>query len=465
MKRIVVLGAGPSGLSAAWQIGRSLDAKIDVYEKSARVGGVCGYYDFNGLRLDYGPHKIYSLIPGIMEVFQGLAGRRVKEHKKRHKLIIRGKILNYPVRVSDACRVFTLPEIAELIGSITISLLKSPFAKAAASYEEYCLSVFGSKLYKEVFAPLAEKIWGDPGRLSAEIARRRIPTKSPWELIFNAAGIKKDSAGNNADIILYPRKGFYDICECMAEEILKKGGGIHTGLKPARIERGKDRVTGIVFDDKSRCDADILISSIPLKELIRLLAFDDITAEGNGGFVRMRNAVIVYLIIDKPKVIDEHWIFCSDRDILFSRIAEQKLFFGRDFMGERTALSCDFTCDDDSPAWRMDDPEIVKRCALGLAKLKLIKPGDVLDSRVVKIPEFYPVYENDFEEKLNDLIGKVNRMKNVISTGRLGLCNYNNIDHCLDMGMAIAQGLVKGGCPADINLELHRKSHAYRIVD
>ncbi|MBU1147868.1 MAG: NAD(P)-binding protein [Candidatus Omnitrophica bacterium] len=465
MKKIAVLGAGPSGLSAAWQIGSLTKAKIDLYEKSHKIGGVCGCYDFDGLRLDYGAHKIYSVLPGIMDVFRDLGKERLKEVKKSHKIVVRGRMLDYPVRLGEILSLFSLSELVVFCFSIIKTMLKAPFLKEAVSYEDYCINVFGRKAYEVVFRPLAEKVWGDPRSLSADIARTRIPTKSIYDLILRMLGCKKESKLTNADTMLYPFSGFYDICECVAEKITAEGHGLHLGKRAVKFVRDGNRIKSIVFNDGAEEEVDLVISSMPLKELTGLLFPEDKDLISRENFIRMRHSTVCYLLVNKPVVMNDHWVFCADKDILFSRISEQKLFSDKGFPEDKTVISCDFTCDEDDPIWKAKEEGIARQCIKGLEKLSILTADDVIDHRIARVPNFYPVCEISYRKKIEALFEKINQVENIICTGRLGLCSYSNIDHCFDMSIFLARELAQGKGAAYINNELLKKSRSYRIID
>lgn len=464
MKKVVILGCGPSGLSAAWQIALLTRAEINLYEASNRIGGICGYYEFNGLKLDYGPHKIYSILPGIMDIFRDLAGNRLKEVEKRHKIIVRGRILDYPVKLAQMLSLFTLPEAITIGFSVLSAMVRKPFNKNPVSYEDYCIGLFGKKVYGAVFRSLADKIWGNPEALSADIARTRIPTKSLPVLIFRMLGLRKESEHTDARLMLYPSRGFYDISECMAEKIREQGHKIHFGRRPLKFVREGNKIASIIFDDMREEKVDMVVSSIHLKELISLLFPEDKALAGKD-CIRMRHCVVVYFLVNRPSVLQDHWIFCADKDIPFSRISEQKLFSDLEFPKDKTVISCDFTCDENDDVWREKEDIVAKRCLQGLERLKLLKSSDVIDYRVARIPYFYPVYDIGYKQRMDELFEKINQIENIICTGRLGLCSYNNIDHCMDMGILIARGLAQGRQPAHINNELLQRARSYRIVD
>lgn len=243
MKEVIVLGGGIAGLSAAWQIGLLKGYHVDLYEKSDRIGGLSGFYDFNGIRLDYGPHKIYSLLPGAMKAFKSVGAGRLKEIGRRHKIILRGRLLKYPVELSQVLSIFTPREIAEIGLSVAAAMATQPFSKEAVSFEDYCINAFGRKIYEVVFRPLAEKVWGDPKRLSTDIAKRRIPPGNIYSLTLRLLKLKRNSAKTSADVILYPARGFYDICDAIAEEIKKAGNAILIeDLTPCALKRTGSKV-------------------------------------------------------------------------------------------------------------------------------------------------------------------------------------------------------------------------------
>lgn len=460
--KIAVLGGGISGLSAAWKLGLRQDTQISVYEKADRIGGVCGYHEFEGLRMDLGAHKIYSLLPGIMDEFKELGGERLIRVKKDHRIIIRKHLLDYPVKFGQLLPLFSPFEIVKLGLSIMETMIKTPFVKKPVSYEEYCVAVFGKEIYRIVFQPLAEKAWGDPRTLSADIARTRIPTKNIFDLLFRVIGLTKETKDTNAEYMLYPKRGFYDICECMAERIVERRNTIHNNCRPEKINIKNNKIESVIFAGLGEVKADLIVSTIPLDELFMLLYPD---RRGAVDFIPMRHSIIVYFAVNKPKAINNQWIFCADKELLFSRITEQKLISSEYFPKDKTIISCDFTCDADSAISKENDESIAGACIEGLEKLQILKKADVTNFSVLRLPYFYPVYRIGYEEILKNIVTEINKIENIITSGRLGLSTYINIDHCLDMSNFIASSLLQNMKPSDINSNLLKMVWRYRIVD
>jgi len=465
-KRIVVLGGGAGGLTAAWFVSSLPDYSVSVYEKTASLGGSCGNFKHNGFNLDYGPHKIYSVIPGIMDLLEELGGEELIRVKKKHKIILRGKLISYPVRLTELPRVFGFWGLIQCAFSILYSVVRNPWLLGVPrSYKDYVITRFGRKLYDFVFEPLAEKTWGNPETLSADIALARIPIKGAVDLLMRALKLVKESGDTQADYFLYPKEGFGGIIACLAEEIEKNHGVFYMEKFPVRAEISKGRIASLTFNDGGRVEPDIVISSMPLTDLAALLLPEDTSFHKEVLSLEMRNFVLVYLFVDRPKVFDDQWIFCPDKDIIFGRLSEQKLMSSRIGPENRTVICCDFTCGNDEWRWLAKPEELAARCVSDLEKLELVKESEIYDHFVIKIPAFYPRYGTDYRASAAKIFKEIEKADNLICTGRLSLYNYNNFDHCVDMGQIIAKGLRRDRSGCDITDELIKRSSSYRIVD
>ena len=465
-KKVVVLGGGAGGLTAAWLVSGSPDCSVSVYEKTASLGGSCGSFKYDGFNLDYGPHKIYSVIPGIMDLLEELGGDKLIRVKKRHRIILKGKLISYPVRLMELPRVLGCWGLIQCAFSILSSAVKSPWLRGVPrSYKDYVINRFGHKLYDFVFEPLAEKTWGDPETLSADIALTRIPGKGAVDLLLRTLRLVKESGETQADYFLYPKEGFGGIIARLAEEIEKNRGVFYMERFPVRAEVSKGRITSLTFNDGGRAEPDVVISSMPLIDLTALLFPEDASFRKEVLSLEMRNLVLAYLFVDRPKVLDDQWIFCPDKDLVFGRLSEQKLMSSGIGPENRTVICCDFTCGKDDWRWLAKPEELAARCAADLEKLGLIREREIYGHHVIKIPAFYPRYGLNYRTAAAKIFKEIGKVENLICTGRLSLYNYNNFDHCVDMGQIIAKGLRRDRAGRDITDELIRRSGSYRIVD
>ncbi|MFH1760032.1 MAG: FAD-dependent oxidoreductase [bacterium] len=472
MKNVLILGGGIGGLSAAWMLTKK-KFDVTVIEKARETGGICGTFNYKDFRLDYGPHKFYSVLPGIMKQISSLMGDEFIRHKKRNRIYLFKTFLNYPVKITELLLNMGFNNIINCLATSLIAMLsKTGDAHTNDSYENYLKRKFGSRLYEIVFEPLADKVWGDPSTLSAEMAKTRIPSKSVIELALRILGLKKESRDTNAEFFYYPRKGFGRIAARMQEEILKAGGKILTGSVPVELVNDGKTVREVKIQkggSNQTIKSDILISSIPLKDLVQLLGDDQgpqpKNAFGHVKKLEYRTTFLVYLVFNQKQITDQHWIFFPERQVIFSRVFEQKLMSPEMIPEDKTVLCCDFTDYPDGPISKKTDRELIQLCIKDLEKIGLIKKENVEHGFIKRFPDFYPRYNLNYQKNISGIYDSLREYKNLILTGRLGFYNYNNADHCIDMAGFIAENLANGRNPSDICKALEQRVAGYKIVD
>jgi protoporphyrinogen oxidase len=473
MKRnAVILGAGVGGLAAGWMLARTGQYQVTVVERAAVVGGVCGTFRHGDFLLDYGPHKSYSTIPGVLDELLALMGDEFLQHRKSNTIYLFGHYLKYPVSIVDLATKMGAKNLIRA-GLDTVGVLMTGAkSRPAESYEQYVVNRFGQTLYQLVFAPLADKVWGDPATLSADIARTRIPSTSVLDTALRAMGLKKENRLTDAQYFYYPRQGFGRIPGRMAEEIAKAGGAILTNTTPAMILRDGTKVTGVAVERSGQTEnlsCDLLVSSLPLDAVARLLGVGQDrelhAALADAEKLQYRNAFLVYVFLRKEVLTRHHWLFFPERDLIFGRVFEQKLLSAEMAPRERTVLCCDFTDYVDGPLSGSSDAALAERCIRDLEKVGLIEAGWVEETLVKRLPKFYPRYDLAYKTTIANLYDGLKRYDNLLSTGRVGFYNYNNSDHCIDMGRFIAESLAAGKSSAEIWSLLEERVANYRIVD
>lgn len=354
-----------------------------------------------------------------------------------------------------------------------MAMLKGVFGRSTpASYAEYVIQRFGRQVYELVFEPLAWKVWGDPAVLHPDMARTRIPSSGATELILNLLGLKKKSAETDATYFYYPKNGFGELPQAMADEIIAHGGRILVNARINGFETQGDNnhhVSGVsvtVDGDTRSLPSHTLVSSLPLPVLGEFVFGDrDPELIRAASSLKFRHLILVYLFVRKPNVLEDHWIFFPEREFLFSRIFEQKVLSPSMGPADRTVLCCDFTCSAGDDIWTSTDDQLVARCIEGLVTMGSIRAEDVEGHLVKRSQNFYPVYDLTYTENMKNVSRRLQSVDNLLTTGRIGMYNYNNSDHCVDMGRFIADGLSRGESTTTIWKNLEQRVSAYRIVD
>ncbi len=469
-QNVVILGAGVGGLAAGYFLARTGKYAVTVLEKEAVIGGLCASFQHDGFTLDYGAHKLYSAIPGVLDEVTSLMGERLLTLPKKNRLYLRGHLVDYPLRLGNLAKVLGLGMFLKLGFGFGVEFLKSLVnRRPAASYEEYIIRRFGRPTYEMVFQPLAEKVWGDPATLHPEMARTRLPASGGVEVILKLLGLKKETAETNAEFFYYPRKGFGDWPQALAEKIEAHGGKILLNVDVAGFKMAGGRIESIearVNGNAQSFPSDYVVSSVPLPVLGKL-AFGTADAEFNRAAegLQFRHLILVYVFLKRPLVLQDQWIFFPEKSLVFSRIFEQKQMNPQLGPPDRTAITADFTTLEGSELWQASDEELSRKVVDGLVQAGFIRSEEVTGHLVIRRRNFYPRYDLAYADKMKTVSDKLRQVPNLLTTGRIGMYNYNNSDHCADMGRFIAEHLAAGEAPPEIWKALEQRVADYKIVD
>jgi protoporphyrinogen oxidase len=210
-------------------------------------------------------------------------------------------------------------------------------------------------------------------------------------------------------------------------------------------------------------DCDYLISTIPLNGLGQLLIDDPSKRISDG--LELRHLVLVYVFLKKTLVLKDQWIFFPERKFFFGRIFEQKQMNPELAPADKTMICCDLTCTEESDTWKADDKTLAAKCIESLKLGGFINDADVEGYLVKKHRNFYPCYGLDYAEKLESTYNQFKRFDNLLLTGRLGMFNYNNSDHCYDMGRFLSDKLSDGLSAPEAWKQLEERVKSYKIVD
>jgi protoporphyrinogen oxidase len=469
-EKIVILGAGVGGLAAGYFLARTGKYAVTVLEKEPVIGGLCASFEHNGFVLDYGAHKLYSVIPGVLDEVRSLMGERLIDLPKKNRLFLDGHLLDYPLKLGNLARVLGPLRFLKIGFGYGVEVLKGFFnRRAPASYKEYIIRRFGRPTYELVFESLADKVWGDPATLHPEMARTRLPASGGGELILKLLGVKKESADTNAEFFYYPRAGFGDWPQALAEGILAHGGEVLTGVDVQALDVKENRVRSVqtkVNGAQKNFDCDTLVSSLPLPLLGRMV-FGDSDPEFNRAVqgLQFRHLVLVYIFIKRSLILEDQWIFFPQRNVVFSRLFEQKQMNPELGPADRTVITADFTASEGSELWAASDEELAKRVVDGLVQTGFVRAEEVESHLVVRRKNFYPRYDLEYADKMKRTSDKLRGVSNLLTTGRIGMYNYNNSDHCADMGRFIAERLSAGEQAPKIWQDLEQRVADYKIVD
>jgi protoporphyrinogen oxidase len=466
-KRAVILGAGISGLIVAEKLS-SKKFIVDVVEKKNMVGGVCASFNHGPFTLDYGPHKFYTTISGVYDKFFKIVEGEHLKIKKKNSLRLLGKNFDFPVKMVQLLTGIN-PWIGFKCGSgVIYQLGKGVFKKKEPqNYEEYFIKGFGQTGYSLLFRDYAWKIWGDPKKLSTELARKRVPVSGLIGLLKSILFNKNDKK-ISADYFYYPKKGFGTITKNLANNIREKGNKIHLESTLSKIEVKNNKVTAVEIEklgERKIVNVDFLVSSIPLLNLVNILSpkppqkvLDEVKK------LKYRSVILFYIVTNKEKPLKDNWVFYPEKEFIFNRISDHKSFSPHTCPPGKRVLTIEITCNEGDEIHQANDQVLFDKVIPSLKKLGIVDEKNVEEYFTKRLNGVYPIYSLEYKENLSVVLGYLSSIDNLYTIGRMGLFNYNNADHCIDMGTLTANHILESEDNAKWE-KLLKHFNSYRIVD
>jgi protoporphyrinogen oxidase len=416
---IAVLGAGPAGLAAAWRCaerGRS----VLMLERAAAVGGMAASFEVAGVRVDHGSHRLHPATPpAVLGPLRELLGQDLQTRPRHGRLRLYGRWVGFPLRPAELAR--TLPPGA--LGRVGRDALLRPVRRGSAeSYAGLLGRTLGPELYGALYGPYARKLWGVPGEdLDPEQARRRVSAGGVWGIARRV--LRPDRSGQGR-VFHYPRRGFGQIVDVLAEAAEKAGAAVRTGAEVTAVRPGADRVE-VSTADGGTVTAGHVLSTVPLPVLARLAG-----GPAAGG-LRFRAMVLVYLVHagGRWSPYDAHYLPGPETPV--TRLSEPANYRDSpDDPADRTVLCAEIPCGVGHPVWTSTPDELASLVVRGLAATGLppVRPAGV---EVRRLPHVYPVYEVGYAARLALLDAWADSLDRVTTFGRLGLFAHDNTHHAL----------------------------------
>ena len=318
------------------------------------------------------------------------------------------------------------------------------------SFEDWVTNRFGKTLYEIFFKEYTEKTWGLPcSEISSDYAAQRIGLLNLWDAVIKSIFKTKNIPRTYVSQFYYPREGgIGKIAKKYKEKIAKYGGRILLGTEIEAINVSDSGVKSVIYESKGTRHSenyDYVCSTIPMTELTYLITpQDDNEVKQACSELFFRSIVFVYLIINKPRLSDNHWIYIPERIFLSNRISEFKNFNEDSSPPRKTIICSEVTCFCGDRIWNMNNERLVDRVTEDLVQLGLIGENEVEDYFIYKMKHAYPIYDIYYQEHLAVIRNFLNRFENLRYFGRNALFRYNNMDHSVEMGLTVAEGVIKG---------------------
>lgn len=443
--RVVILGAGPAGLAAAWRLRRGGKASAVVVEQREDVGGNAGSFEIDGMPVDYGSHRLHpACSPEILRDLRGLLGGDLVERPRHGRIRLRGRWLRFPLRPFDLVThtpwTFAVGVARDAVGQV---VSRRGEADSFAGELERGL---GRTICRDFYFPYAVKIWGlAPEELSTLQARRRVSAGSLPKLLRRMLA-SMPGFGTRARFF-YPRDGFGQISRAIAAAAARAGAELVLGATVRRVQMGSPHRVELEQGGTTRfLEAEHVWSTIPVTALARILAPKappEVSADAAG--LRYRALVLVYLSLGRDRFTPYDAHYFPQRELLLTRLSEPKNYSGRSDPVGRTVLCAEVPCEIDDPLWRSSDAQLGDRVCDDLERCGLPAPRPIRQVVTRRLPFAYPIYRRGFEEHFRRIDEWLGELPGILTLGRQGLFVHDNTHHTLTMAYAAVDCLDSAG--------------------
>jgi protoporphyrinogen oxidase len=499
---VVIIGAGPAGLTAGLELVRAGRRGVTIVEATQDIGGLSKTVDYKGNRIDIGGHRFFSKSDWVMDwwrdllpvalpdgagperqyrlAFQG-AQRLLGAHTVTAResddavMLVRnrlsriywgGKFFDYPLKPGLDMAAKLGPLKCLRLGASYLNSSLRPIAPER-TLEDFFINRFGQQLYRTFFKEYTEKVWGVPCQeISADWGAQRIKSLSIGKALVHA--LKKAVGGSAAaeqtsliESFLYPKYGPGQIWETAAARFEAAGGRLVRGAAVDRIDRHDNRISGVrarrADGSELALAAGHVISTMPVRELMQSLQpapVPQVLAIGNGlqyrdfftvGLLYRKLRKTAATIDSRTHLLADNWIYIQEPGVKVGRLQIFNNWSPYMVADPGTVwVGLEFFARDDDELWALGDEQLKALALREMRELRLADEEDALDATVIRMPKAYPGYFGTAYQKFDRLREWVDGLGNLYLIGRNGMHRYNNQDHSMLSARLAARAILSG---------------------
>tara|TARA_Y100000780_G_scaffold221082_1_gene229010 strand:- start:16682 stop:18118 length:1437 start_codon:yes stop_codon:yes gene_type:complete len=455
-KRILIIGAGPAGLAAAYKLCKR-GMEVHIYESHPQqVGGLSKTIAHKEFSFDIGGHRFYTKSEEVREFWHKIMGDQFLKRKRLSRIFFENKFFNYPLELSDVLlKISPLRSLGFLLSYLKAQIENKLLShRESHSLEDWLTHHFGKSLYKTFFKSYSEKVWGRPcSQISSDWAAQRINDFNVKEIVFQLVKkglfLNRPLSPKKLKTLIgefdYPEKGPGMLWDKVAKEIESMGGKIYLHHRVKEISKPKDNQWQLSFENgEESLIGDHLISTYPMKELLGHMKSLIDRPEYNKWLseIQYRDFLTIVLMFKKKVTFPDNWIYIHDKNVNVARIQNYKNW--SPFMvpsEEYTSYGLEYFCQKGDGLWEKSDDELFSMAIDEIKKIDLPFSEIELEYKVLRIPKAYPVYDHNHRNRLEEIKNYLEKFPTLHLAGRNGMHRYNNQDHSIKTGFLCAENI------------------------
>lgn len=449
---VIIIGAGPAGLTAAYVLSKAGVSSI-VLEKDQIVGGLARTVNYKGYYFDTGGHRFFTKVKSVKNIWKEVLGKDLLHCNRLSRIYYKKKFFYYPLRPLNALLGLGLWNSILVL----LSYLKSQLfpTQEEDTFEEWVSNRFGKRLFNIFFKTYTEKVWGiSCNEISAEWAAQRVKGLSLMTALKNAIlkdqnhyPEKKEVVKTLIDKFDYPKFGPGMMWQKMVEIIHRTGSKVYLGNEVEGIRWSGKKVEALELKQNGQVEllyGSDFISSMPIRDALQKFKPQvpkEVLDAAND--LKYRDFLTVALIIKKPMLFPDTWIYIHDPDVKVGRIQNFKNW--SPFMvpdPNQTCLGLEYFCYEGDGLWNLPDEELVELGKKELETLGLANKKNIEDGTVVRMPKAYPIYDMTYRRSLEVVRQFLKPLDNFQLVGRNGMHKYNNQDHSMLTALLSAENIL-----------------------
>lgn len=455
----IIFGAGPAGLTAAWELSKNNHECLVLESDPIFVGGIARTAEYKGYRFDIGGHRFFTKSSEVKRIWHEILSPTdwLIGVPRLSRIYYSGKFFAYPLKPFDA--LFKLGIFKTILSVLSYLKYKVFPIKNPISFEDWIINNFGKRLYLTFFKSYTEKVWGIPcSKISADWAAQRIKGLSLIGAIKSAFQIPKITKKQKSKVIKtlidkfdYPRLGPGMMWEEATKKINQSNSSVLMGQRVDKIHldiTNKRVVSCETINLEKTSDVfkgNNFISTLPIKNLINsIIPKPPIEITKSANSLKYRDFLTVVLILDKKESFPDNWIYIHDPSVKLGRVQNFKNWSAEMVPNpNHTALGLEYFCDEGDSLWTMKDQDLISLGLEEMVKIGLAEESWFLDGTVVRMPKSYPVYDDEYKRHVEVIKNWLDiNATNLQLVGRNGMHMYNNQDHSMLAAYLAARNLL-----------------------